>query len=130
MGLLHACFAVMLVINDTDRKICRGRNAGGRQRATAHQHLAVARQHDNPAVRLSARQAEPRHSSAAHTAPEIKVIWMVTGCRGIPGGGAQTCDHQHIATVAHDPRDDISAVQRNFFLCSHYLRQSLKPIMR
>ena len=51
-----------------------GRLGGdGGQRAEAHQHLAIAGEHQDAAVGLRQSEAEADHGGAAHRAPEVEI---------------------------------------------------------
>jgi len=76
----------------------------GRERAKAHQHLAVARYHCNPPARLGQRKAKADHGSAAHGAPKVKVLIIVARGRRVPGGRSKTWNNQQVITPAGKQR--------------------------
>jgi len=67
---LHPGFAVALVIDHCDCQIARRLDADRSERAQAHQHLAIAGNHEHATRRLRERQPQPDHGRRAHRAPQ------------------------------------------------------------
>ena len=51
--------------------------ADGRQATEAHEHLAVAGDHEDVALRLAQRESQAKHGGAAHAAPQREVEGVV-----------------------------------------------------
>ena len=101
------------------------------ERAEAHQHLAVAGDHDDAALRLREREAEAHHRRGAHRAPQVERVEMIVDA-AVVTARAQARDDERIAALVQYRLDDFAAVERRFALDGvvHYLLQSLKPMTR
>ena len=69
MRLLHAGLAVALVVDHHDGEIRRLLHADGGEQAQAHQHLAVAGDHQHAALRLREREAQAPSSPPGPSRP-------------------------------------------------------------
>ena len=112
VGFLHAGLAVALVVDDGDGEIGRPPHRDRRERADAHQHLAVAGHHQHAALRLRQRQAEPDHRRTAHRAPEIEVERMVARRGAIVCRRAEAADDQQVAAIGEQGGNDLTAPER------------------
>ena len=79
----------MGIIEHDDREIVRLLDADGGEAAEPHQHVAVAGEHGDAAVRPRQREPEPDHGGAAHGAPEIEVQRMIAGGGDVVGRRAE-----------------------------------------
>ncbi len=127
MAHLAAGFAVGLVVQHHDREIARLLLADGGQAAHAHQHLAVAGDHDDRQFRLRQRQAETDHDRAAHGAPQIEIAVVVAGGGDVIGRGAEAADRDRALAVVQKAGDDRAAVEE---ICLAHLVKTFAPIRR
>src|SRR2546430_13242957 len=109
--LLHAGFAVALVVDHHQRQIRRLLHADRGERADSHQHLAIPGDHQHSSPGLSHRKPEADHRRLAHRAPEWKVERRVTGGGDIPGGRAQSRDDEELAAPGKQGFDCFAPVQ-------------------
>src|SRR6185503_14180748 len=86
--------------------------ADGGERAHAHQHFAVAGDHQHAALRLRERKPEADHRRLAHSAPQREVERRIP-CRGdVPGGRAQAGDDQKVLPAGKKLFDYVTPLHR------------------
>jgi hypothetical protein len=99
VSLLHAGFAVTLVVEHDDGEIARALRADGGEAPQAHQHLPVPGDDEHAAFRLREGQSQSDHASGTHRPPQWKGEGVIAGRGAIPSGGSESGDDENIATV-------------------------------
>ena len=75
----------MAVVEHDDREIVRLLDPDGREAAQPHQHVAVAGDHRDAAIRARERKSQADHRGGAHRAPEIEIQRMIAAGRDVIG---------------------------------------------
>jgi hypothetical protein len=119
-GFLHAGLAVVLVVLHHDRQVRRLLDRDGRERADAHQHLAIAGQHQDAAVRLRERDAQADHGRAPHAAPQRQVQRVVLHRGDVPGRRAEARDDHHVAAIGQQRAGEFTTIELSG-RCQHRL---------
>ena len=88
--------------------------------SAAEQHLAVAGDHQDAALRLREGETEPDHRRLPHRAPQGEAQIRVPGGRDVPRGGAQAGDDQQPAAFLEELLHHVAPMQfrGHWFLCS------------
>src|SRR4051794_18662613 len=125
VALLAPGLAIGLVVEHRDREIARVLRRDRRQRAEAHEELAVAGDDEHRASRLREGEPEPDHRGAAHRAPKIEVERMIAGGGDVVGRRAEPGDDQEVAPALQEPRDGGAPVERR-----RHFANTLAPMRR
>jgi hypothetical protein len=108
---LHPGLGVASVVEDRDRQIGRRLDADRRQRAKAHQRVAVAGHHQHRPIGPRDREAKPDHRRAAHRAPQIEIALVIGDRSGVVGRRAEPGHHQHVAPFGQQHADRRAPVE-------------------
>jgi hypothetical protein len=73
--------------------------ADGGERPHAHQHFAVACDHQYAPLRLRERQAQPEHRGVPHRTPQREIERRIAGRGDVPGSRPQTGYHQEVFSI-------------------------------
>src|SRR3954454_14912239 len=116
---LAACFAIKFVVHTDDRKIFWLHDSDGRERADAHEQIAIAGHHHNATIGLGKGETETGHRGPTHRSPKQECVRRLIGKRAdILRRTGQAGNNQKIAWVAEKFRNGFPPIEAGRdFLC-------------